>query len=55
MIRPLCVAPHLHGAATGGIGIGDSFVLLPRILWFVVLVLGVSFARTFLLGRLDIF
>ena len=39
------VAPQLQGAATGGIG--DSFVLLPRILWCWV-----SFARAFLLGRL---
>ena len=42
---PVLVASQLHGAATGGIG--DSFVLLPRILWCWV-----SFARTFLLGRL---
>ena len=41
------VAPQLQGAATGGIG--DSFVLLPRILWCWV-----SFARAFLHGRLAI-
>ena len=35
----------VQGAATGGIG--DSFVLFPRILWCWV-----SFARAFLLGRL---
>ena len=39
------VGPRLHGVATGGIG--DSFVLLPRILWYWV-----SFARAFLRGRL---
>ena len=37
---PVLVASQLHGAATGGIG--DSFVLLPRVLWC-----GVPFARAF--------
>jgi hypothetical protein len=41
------VGPRLHGLATGGFG--DSFVLLPRILWCG----WVSFARAFLLGRLS--
>ena len=45
---PVLVASQLHGAATGGIG--DSFVLLPRILWCWV-----SFARAFLLGRLVLY
>ena len=42
------VGPRLHDVATGGVG--DSFVLLPRILgcWG-------SFARAFLPGRLDFF
>ena len=39
------VAKHLQGAAATG-GTGDSFVLLPRILWC-----GVSFERAFATPR----
>ena len=43
------VVSQLHGAATGGIG--DSFVLLPRVLWCGVPLLGAVGNFSYLFGE----